>query len=77
MDTIFTDFLVGKEPGCKMTLPQLLQDHSEMLSAKFNKLSKEEKEASRMAFLEAREEQETVPKRLSNVAVSKAVNAKL
>jgi len=65
-----------KENGQKMTLPQLLTERSEELSTTFGDLSNEEKRELLTRHLDSKESDDT-PKRLSNMAVSRAVNMKL
>ncbi|KAN0111299.1 hypothetical protein V8E52_008674 [Russula decolorans] len=69
--------LADKENGHKTTLPQLLKGRSEELSATFGKLSNDEKQELLTKHLNSKEERDDTPKRLSNVAVSKAVSIKL
>jgi hypothetical protein len=79
MSGMFTDkiTLLDKENGHKTTLPQLLKNRSEELSAAFGNLSNEEKQELLTIHLDSKEERDNTPKRLSNVAVSRAVNMKL
>jgi hypothetical protein len=72
---IILSFL-GKENGQKMTLPQLLTERSDELSTAFGDLSNEDKRELLARHLDSKESNDT-PKRLSNVAVSRAVNLKL
>jgi hypothetical protein len=67
----------GKESGQKMTLPNLLKTQSEELSAEFSMLSHEQKGTLVADFLQAKAERDNVPKKISNVAIGKAVDAKL
>jgi hypothetical protein len=75
----FADKIIflDKENGHKTTLPQLLKGRSEELSATFGKLSNDEKQELLTKHLNSKEERDDTPKRLSNVAVSKAVSIKL
>jgi hypothetical protein len=70
-------FTVDKENGHKTTLPQLLKQRSNELSNEFGKLSNTEREDLLTRHLQSKTERDDVPKRLSNVAVSRAVNVKL
>jgi len=60
-----------------MMLLQLLKQRSDELSMEFGKLSNEEKEDLLTRHLQSKAESVDTTKKLSNVAVSRAVNAKL
>lgn len=60
-----------------MMLPQLLKERSEELSTAFGDLSNEEKQDLLTTHLNLKEERDNAPRRLTNVAVSKAVSAKM
>jgi seryl-tRNA synthetase len=79
MSVMFTDKItrLDKENGHKTMLLQLLKNRSEELSAAFGNLSNEEKQELLTRHLDSKEERDDTPKRLSNVAVSRAVNMKL
>jgi hypothetical protein len=76
---VYTDKIIflDKENGQKMTLPQLLKERSEELSTAFGDLSNEEKQDLLTTHLNLKEERDNAPRRLTNVAVSKAVSAKM
>jgi len=67
----------GKASGHKTTLPNFLKARSGELSAEFSTLSDEQKDALLTDFLQAKAERDDATKKISNVAISKAVNAKL
>jgi hypothetical protein len=69
--------ILGKASGSKMTLPNLLKTHSKELKAEFDELSCDEKNLLRTQFLQAKEERNDTPSKLSNVAISKAVDSKI
>jgi hypothetical protein len=60
-----------------MTLPQLLKQKPDELSTEFDELSKTEKEDLLIRHLQSKAERIDTPKKLSNIAVSRAVNMKL
>jgi hypothetical protein len=60
-----------------MTLPQLLKERSNELRTKFSELSNTEKEVLVTRHLQSKAERIDTPKKISNIAVSKAVSAKL
>jgi len=68
--------LLDKDVGDKTTLPEFLKDYSknEKLKNEYKKCNKEELLTN---FHDAKEADESVPKRLSNVAVSKGVRMKM
>ncbi|KAN0124360.1 hypothetical protein V8E52_002009 [Russula decolorans] len=61
-----------KENGYKMTLPQLLKERSNELRTKFSELSNTEKEVLVTRHLQSKAERIDTPKKISNIAVSKA-----
>jgi hypothetical protein len=67
----------GKESGPKTTLPNFLKAQSGELSAEFSTLSHEQKDALLTDFLQVKAERNDATKKISNVAISKAVDAKL
>jgi hypothetical protein len=71
------DSRLDKENGYKMTLPQLLKERSNELRTKFSELSNTEKEVLVTRHLQSKAERIDTPKKISNIAVSKAVSAKL
>lgn len=68
---------LGKASGSKTTLRDLLKTNSKELKAEFDGLSSDEKMLLRAQFLQAKEERNDTPSRLSNVAISKAVDSKI
>lgn len=75
----FTDKIIflDKENGQKKTLSQLLKERSGEISNEFGNLSNHDKNELLTRHLDSKEEDDDTPKRLSNVAVSRAVNMKL
>lgn len=67
----------GKDTGHKTTLPDLLKARSGELKAEFGTLSHEQKGTLLKNFLQAKAERGDETKKISNVAITKAVNAKL
>ncbi len=68
---------LGIDRGQMTTLPNFLKAHSSELRTEFSMLSYQEKDSLVADHLEAKDEKENVPTRLSNVAISKAVDAKM
>jgi hypothetical protein len=68
---------LGKEKGKMITLPNFLKAHSSELRTEFDALSNEEKGALHASYLEAKDEKENTLMRISNIAISKAVDAKM
>ena len=68
--------LLDKDVGDKTTLPEILKEYSndKVLKKEYEKCDKEELLTD---FHNAKEADESVPKRLSNVAISKAVRMKM
>jgi hypothetical protein len=73
---ILTCVFLDKEQGHKTTLPTFLKARSDELSVEFNLLSSEEKGALLTDFLQAKAERDAT-KKPSNVAISKAIEAKV
>jgi hypothetical protein len=67
----------GKAKGHIMTLLELLKGHSNEIRVGFNLLLNSEKDTFFTNYLQAKEEKENAPKRLSNIIVSKAVDMKM
>jgi hypothetical protein len=70
----------GKESGHKTTLPNFLKARSGELRAEFSTLSHEQKGALLTDFLQAKAEaaeRDDATKKISNITITKAVNAKL
>ena len=68
---------LGKEKGKIITLLNLLKTCSDELKTEFSALSNEDKHELLAGYLEAKDEKENIPIRASNVAISKAVDAKM
>jgi len=60
-----------------MTLPEFLTQRSNELSAEFSRLSSPEKKDILARHLQSKAEIDDTPKRLSNLAINRAVSAKL
>ena len=77
---IYTSHIIlflGKEEGEKMVLPDFLQLHSVVVRSEYMALSCDEKKVLLRDHLQAKEEEANVPKRISNVALTKAVYSKM
>lgn len=68
---------LGKEVGEKTVLPVFLQSHKAVIRHGYQALSQDEKDALLRDHLQAKEEEANVPKRASNVALTKAVYSKM
>jgi hypothetical protein len=60
-----------------MTLPEFLTQRSDELSTDFAKLSNTEKKDLMTRHLQSKAERDDAPKRLTNIAITRAVNSKL
>ena len=69
--------LLDKEWGKKTTLPEFLHSNSKALKAEFHGFNDDDKEVLLLEYLEAKEEKDKAAKNLSNISVSKIVNAKM
>ncbi len=69
--------LLGKDRGQMTTLPSFLKVHSSELRIEFSMLSHEKKGSLIVSYLEMKDEKENTSIRLSNVAISKEVDAKM
>jgi len=69
--------LLGKEEGEKMVLPDFLQLHSAITRNEYMALSCNEKKVLIRDHLRAKEAEANVPKRISNIALTKAVYLKM
>jgi hypothetical protein len=68
--------LLGKE-GEKMVLPDFLPLHSAIVRNEYMALSRDEKKALMRDHLRAKEAEVNVPKRVSNVSLTKSVYSKM
>ena len=69
--------LLGKEVGKKTTFQELLITDSGALKTQFKALSHDERDVVVSEHLQAKEQKENVPKRVSNAAISKAVYSQI
>jgi len=69
--------LLGKEVGEKMTLRDLLITESGALQMQFKALSHDERDTLLNDYLQAKENKENVPKRVSQAAIAKAVYSQM
>jgi hypothetical protein len=69
--------LLGKEEGEKMVLPDFLPLHSAIVRNEYMALSRDEKKALIRDHLRAKEAEVNVPKRVSNVSLTKSVYSKM
>ncbi len=69
--------LLGKEVGEKMTLRDLLITESGTLRTQFKALSHDERDMLLNDYLQAKENKENVPKRVSQAAIAKAVYSQM
>ena len=68
---------LGKERGDMITLPDFLKTYKSELKTEFSALLDEEKSAILASYTEAKEDKENLSMRVSNVSISKAVDAKM
>jgi hypothetical protein len=73
----YLTIFLGKEKGKRITLPTFLKANSSELKTEFGALLEEDKNTFLTSYREAKDEKENTPLRVSNIAISKAVNAKM